>query len=230
MRVEQRIGRIDRIGQIAPEVKIINLYVKDTIEEDTYYTLKYRIGAFEEVVGPLQPILAEMPRILRKVAMGEMEIEEARRMMEAWSKKEAAVAAEAFETVAAPPEGETELPAEPPPATQEQLAAWCLAHPAPSMKIQAVPEPGADAIAQSGTHGCLAIHWPEAPLELGIAPVEEAHFTFDGALADRHPPTAPGRDESGNPIPGREGVRLLTWGDPYLQRWLESLAGEDIKQ
>jgi ERCC4-related helicase len=228
MRVEQRIGRIDRIGQIAPEVKVINLYVKDTIEEDTYYTLKYRIGAFEEVVGPLQPILAEMPRIFRKVALGEMEIEEARRMLEAWSQKEATVAAEAFETAAPPPDGETYPPAAAPPAaTQEQLAAWCLAHPAPGMKIQAVPEPGTEAITQSGIHGCLAINWPEAPRELGIAPAEEALFTFDGALADRHPPTAPGRDESGNPIPGREGVRLLTWGDPYLQRWLESLARKE---
>ena len=52
MRVEQRIGRIDRIGQEAPSVHIINLYVEDTIEQDTYETLKNRIGAFEEVVGP----------------------------------------------------------------------------------------------------------------------------------------------------------------------------------
>jgi SNF2 family DNA or RNA helicase len=35
MRVEQRIGRIDRIGQKAPVVKILNLYMEGTIEEDT---------------------------------------------------------------------------------------------------------------------------------------------------------------------------------------------------
>src|SRR5439155_10392254 len=56
MRVEQRIGRIDRIGQDAPAVRVLNLYMQGTIEEDAYFTLKERIGVFEEVVGPLQPI------------------------------------------------------------------------------------------------------------------------------------------------------------------------------
>jgi helicase-like protein len=68
MRVEQRIGRIDRIGQEAPTVKILNLYMQGTIEEDAYDTLRHRIGAFEDVIGPLQPILAEMPRIFRRLA------------------------------------------------------------------------------------------------------------------------------------------------------------------
>jgi SNF2 family DNA or RNA helicase len=79
MRVEQRIGRIDRIGQEAPTVRILNLYMEGTIEEDTYDTLKRRIGLFEEVVGPLQPILAQMPRIFRRLAWGEIELAEARR-------------------------------------------------------------------------------------------------------------------------------------------------------
>jgi SNF2 family DNA or RNA helicase len=79
MRVEQRIGRIDRIGQESERVLIVNLYVRHTIEEDTYDTLKNRIRVFEDVVGPLQPILAEMPRILRQLARGEIELDEARR-------------------------------------------------------------------------------------------------------------------------------------------------------
>jgi SNF2 family DNA or RNA helicase len=43
MRVEQRIGRIDRIGQQSERVFIVNLYVRDTIEEDAYDTLRNRI-------------------------------------------------------------------------------------------------------------------------------------------------------------------------------------------
>jgi SNF2 family DNA or RNA helicase len=43
MRVEQRIGRIDRIGQQSELVLIVNLYVRDTIEEDAYDTLRNRI-------------------------------------------------------------------------------------------------------------------------------------------------------------------------------------------
>ena len=36
MRVAQRVGRIDRIGQEAPAVRILNLYMEGSIEEDAY--------------------------------------------------------------------------------------------------------------------------------------------------------------------------------------------------
>lgn len=42
-------------------------YLVGTIEQDTYLALLDRIGVFENVVGPLQPILAQMPRIFRKL-------------------------------------------------------------------------------------------------------------------------------------------------------------------
>jgi len=230
MRVEQRIGRIDRIGQEAPTVSIVNLYVENTIEQDTYETLKRRIGAFEEVVGPLQPILAEMPRIFRKVARGEMELEEARRLLDEFAKKPPAVVLEALETM--PEEGGITSPDRPlaqPPASQLQLAAWCLSHPAPGMKIRVTPEPGYESVEPDGTRACLAINWTEVPPELGIDPTEEPLFTFSGPLADRHPPTAPAQDDEGNPVEGREGVRLVTWGDPYLTAWLEAVRGPRLK-
>ena len=84
------------------------------------------------------------------------------------------------------------------------------------MQIRTVPEPGATALAADGTQGCLAITWPYAPPHLGIGSTEEILATFDGAIADRHPPTGPTQDAAGIEHPGREGVRLLTWGDPYL--------------
>ncbi|HEX2839934.1 SNF2-related protein [Hyphomicrobium sp.] len=64
MRVEQRIGRIDRLGQKFPEIRIINLHYADTVEADIYCALRERIGLFETVVGRLQPILARLPSIL----------------------------------------------------------------------------------------------------------------------------------------------------------------------
>ena len=36
MRIEQRIGRVDRIGQMSPKVYIHTLYYKGTVEEDVY--------------------------------------------------------------------------------------------------------------------------------------------------------------------------------------------------
>lgn len=62
MKVEQRIGRIDRIGQVNPTVRIINLGYADTVEVDVYFALHERIGLFTGVVGKLQPILSQLPR------------------------------------------------------------------------------------------------------------------------------------------------------------------------
>ena len=64
MRVEQRIGRIDRLGQEHPVIRIVNLHYEGTVETDVYRALRNRIGLFETVVGRLQPILAQLPRTI----------------------------------------------------------------------------------------------------------------------------------------------------------------------
>ena len=76
---------------------------------------------------------------------------------------------------------------------------------------------------------CLAVTWPYAP-ELGTGSTKEVLATFSGAAADRHPPTGPTADEAGVEHPGKEGVRLLTWGDPYLTAWLEAVRGEPLAE
>jgi hypothetical protein len=231
MRVEQRIGRIDRIGQAAPTVAILNLYVHGTIEEDAYDTLRHRIGAFEEVIGPLQPILAEMPRIFRRVARGEIELAEARRLLDEAAQAQPQVAIAAFEAcVREEREGMAFDRREPLSVTQAQLAAWCLAHPAPGMRMLVVPEPGTQTVLQGGTQGCLAITWAYAPPHLGIGPTDEVVVTFSGALADHYPPTAPRESEEGIDVAGKAGVRLLTWGDPYLTAWLEAVRGAPLTE
>jgi SNF2 family DNA or RNA helicase len=64
MRVEQRIGRIDRLGQRFLDIRIINLHYEDTVEADVYRALRSRISIFEKVVGGLQPILTRLPRLI----------------------------------------------------------------------------------------------------------------------------------------------------------------------
>ena len=66
MRVEQRIGRIDRLGQRFSDIRIINLHYEDTVEADVYRALRARISIFEKVVGGLQPILTRLPRIIEE--------------------------------------------------------------------------------------------------------------------------------------------------------------------
>lgn len=69
MKVEQRIGRIDRLGQRHPTIRIVNLFVADTVETEVYLALRERVRLFEDVVGPLQPILARLPRRLEEAAL-----------------------------------------------------------------------------------------------------------------------------------------------------------------
>lgn len=70
MKVEQRIGRIDRIGQENSEVLIWNYVYDDTVEEDIYERLGQRIDLFEQAVGPLRPILEGLEDEVEDVAMG----------------------------------------------------------------------------------------------------------------------------------------------------------------
>jgi hypothetical protein len=69
MRVEQRIGRIDRIGQEYDDVFILNYSYEDTVESDIYDRLGDRIGLFEYVVGDMQPILSSVGSKIREATM-----------------------------------------------------------------------------------------------------------------------------------------------------------------
>jgi hypothetical protein len=68
MRVEQRIGRLDRFGQKFERIHIFNFHVPGTIETDIFERLYERIRVFEESIGELEPIirddLAEVTRIV----------------------------------------------------------------------------------------------------------------------------------------------------------------------
>jgi superfamily II DNA or RNA helicase len=59
MRVEQRIGRIDRIGQESHSIVIINFHVRDTIDGNIFSHLYAKIGVFEHTIGALEGILGE---------------------------------------------------------------------------------------------------------------------------------------------------------------------------
>lgn len=69
MRVEQRIGRIDRLGQKFESIKIVNLHYYDTVETEVYLALSGRIKLFEDMVGGLQPILSAISREIGSLAL-----------------------------------------------------------------------------------------------------------------------------------------------------------------
>lgn len=68
MRIEQRIGRIDRRGQKSEAVAIYNLITRDTIDAEIYYRCLWRIGVFEASIGDCEEILGDITRGIRDIA------------------------------------------------------------------------------------------------------------------------------------------------------------------
>ena len=79
MRVEQRIGRIDRVGQTSESVAIVNLITPGTIDADIYERCLVRIGVFERALGGSEEILGEITRGIRNIAENYSLSEEDRR-------------------------------------------------------------------------------------------------------------------------------------------------------
>ncbi|MES2179295.1 MAG: helicase-related protein [Gemmatimonadota bacterium] len=69
MRVEQRIGRLDRYGQRHEKILIYNLLVEDTVESRIFGRLFERIELFNAAIGDLEAILGEAVSELTKDAM-----------------------------------------------------------------------------------------------------------------------------------------------------------------
>lgn len=57
MEIEQRIGRIDRIGQQEAKLIVMNFNTPGTIETDIIERVMERIGVFERAIGALEPII-----------------------------------------------------------------------------------------------------------------------------------------------------------------------------
>ena len=79
MRVEQRIGRIDRNGQKSESVAIYNLITPGTVDADIYERCLVRIGVFNKALGSSEEILGEITREIRNIAENFSLTEEERR-------------------------------------------------------------------------------------------------------------------------------------------------------
>lgn len=68
MEIEQRIGRIDRIGQREEKIHVVNFYNEESIDERILKRVLDRIGVFERALGALEPIVQAQLVDLEKAA------------------------------------------------------------------------------------------------------------------------------------------------------------------
>ena len=80
MRIEQRIGRIDRRGQMSEAVNIYNVITEDTIDADIYYRCLIRIGIFENSIGECEEILGDIAQGIENVVLDTTLTDEERRI------------------------------------------------------------------------------------------------------------------------------------------------------
>lgn len=79
MRIEQRIGRIDRNGQKSESVAIINMITPGTVDADIYERCLVRIGVFNNALGAGEEILGEIANEIKNIAENYMLTEDERR-------------------------------------------------------------------------------------------------------------------------------------------------------
>ena len=64
MRVEQRIGRIDRLGQQSEPIAVVSFVHKDTIDDLIYQRLYVRLDLCRQALGDFEAVLGEEVREL----------------------------------------------------------------------------------------------------------------------------------------------------------------------
>jgi hypothetical protein len=82
MRVEQRIGRIDRFGQRAKKIFVVNLFAQGTIDARIYRKLFERLDIFRTALGELEPVLGELEATAADLVLTERTPEEEEAVLE----------------------------------------------------------------------------------------------------------------------------------------------------
>jgi len=78
MRIEQRIGRIDRRGQESEIAYIYNCVTKETIDEEIYERCLKKIGVFEKSIGDCSEILGKIRKSIDELVLDQKLTEEER--------------------------------------------------------------------------------------------------------------------------------------------------------
>ena len=209
-RIEQRIGRIDRIGQKFADIAIRNFYIEDSIDRRVYEVLDARCNLFKDFVGPMQPILAKARQLLVR-RLRPADLEAALRALESDADRirgdtMTASAYTTSDTAALEELRRLDGSPEPPPAVTRADIASALAHlDATGTGISArVLDDGVwRLVTPSGTHRialtqqALELHADARPFGPGTALWDEVEATITGAMQGTPVPVVAGQASDG---------------------------------
>lgn len=71
MRVEQRIGRVDRIGATYRDIRVSNYFYADTVEQQVYEGIAEDYGDFTNIIGDAAPVLGNLEKAIEQLALGD---------------------------------------------------------------------------------------------------------------------------------------------------------------
>jgi superfamily II DNA or RNA helicase len=69
MRVEQRIGRVDRLGATYENIRVTNYFYTNTVEQRVYEGISEDYTDFTDIVGTAQPVLGTIERTIEQLAL-----------------------------------------------------------------------------------------------------------------------------------------------------------------
>lgn len=222
MRVEQRIGRVDRIGATYKDIEVTNYFYKDTVEQRVYEGIAEDYGDFTEIIGDAAPVLANIEKVIEQLALGDATDENIKDQVEnikdqvkelntrAVQTGDLGAAPEVIGHIEPPPvlRGEIDLKALESVLTENPLTAKLLAVSNEQPKTYRLTAPAAlESHSFSKDGGVLSANGYQ--IDTDSAP--QLLVTFDRDTADQS---------------DRE-VTLLTYGTPELAAILPRLSNED---
>ncbi|WP_159981246.1 DEAD/DEAH box helicase [Dietzia sp. WMMA184] len=215
MRVEQRIGRVDRIGASFKDITVTNYFYADTVEQRVYEGIAEDYGDFTDIVGDAAPVLANIEKAIEQLALGDASDESIEKQLislkgEVENVNNNAIKAadlgnspETIGHIEQPPElrGETDL---------EDLETVLTTNPLTAPLL--TPVDGADGVYRltppvqvaSNSFATSSGTTTTADYLRGTQTGAEILVTFDRHVSDK----------------SREGITLLTYGTPELEALL----------
>ena len=219
MRVEQRIGRVDRIGASFKDITVTNYFYADTVEQRVYEGIAEDYGDFTDIVGDAAPVLANIEKAIEQLALGDASDESIEKQVNSLKGEVESLNNNAIKTadlgsspeiighIEQPPEvrGETDLAVLETVLTTNPLTAPFLTPVDGADRVYKLTPP---VLVASSSFAPNAGTTNSADYLRGTQKSAAIDVTFDRHVSDQ----------------SREGMTLLTYGTPELDALLPNMA------